>query len=332
MDIKKNHTFAPRFSDLVIVTHMKDLNKNENNETAVAQPLLFKRQKRNRLFLFLTFFLLLTITLYTIYTAETFVPLRNYLAQDHYLFYWMILAGCGAEIVAGSMGMGYGVICATILLMMNVDPRAISGSIHASETITSAAGSISHFKLKNMDKELIKRLLVPAIIGTIFGALLLLYLGDEGSRWAKFTKPFIAIYTIILGVKILYNGFRGKVTNKEVKIVPLGLFAGFVDAFTGGGWGPLVTSAFIKNGHTPRYVIGVSTFTNFAITVVSTLIFITVPEAINWRIALGLIIGGVLTAPVSALVTSKLHTRKIFFIIGALIILMGLATVYKAIF
>ena len=332
MDIKKNHTFAPRFSDLVIVTHMKDLNKNENNETAVAQPLLFKRQKRNRLFLFLTFFLLLTITLYTIYTAETFVPLRNYLAQDHYLFYWMILAGCGAEIVAGSMGMGYGVICATILLMMNVDPRAISGSIHASETITSAAGSISHFKLKNMDKELIKRLLVPAIIGTIFGALLLLYLGDEGSRWAKFTKPFIAIYTIILGVKILYNGFRGKVTNKEVKIVPLGLFAGFVDAFTGGGWGPLVTSAFIKNGHTPRYVIGVSTFTNFAITVVSTIIFITVPEAINWRIALGLIIGGVLTAPISALVTSKLHTRKIFFIIGALIILMGLATIYKAIF
>ena len=133
-------------------------------------------------------------------------------------------------------------------------------------------------------------------------------------------------------MKILYNGFRGKVTNKEVKIVPLGLFAGFVDAFTGGGWGPLVTSAFIKNGHTPRYVIGVSTFTNFAITVVSTLIFITVPEAINWRIALGLIIGGVLTAPVSALVTSKLHTRKIFFIIGALIILMGLATIYKAIF
>jgi ABC transporter, permease component len=311
---------------------MKDLNKNENGETVVAQAYSLRRQKRNRLFLFFAFSLLLAITLYTIYTTETFLPLKNYLSEDNYLFYWMILAGCGAEVVAGSMGMGYGVICATVLLMMNVDPRAISGSIHASETITSAAGSISHFKLKNMDKELIKRLLLPAILGTIIGALLLLYLGDEGNRWAKFTKPFIAIYTIILGVKILYNGFRGKVENKEVKTIPLGLFAGFVDAFTGGGWGPLVTSSFIKNGHTPRYVIGVSTFTNFVITVVSTLIFITVPEAINWRIALGLIIGGVLTAPVSALVTSKLHTRKIFFIIGALIIVMGLTTIYKAIF
>ena len=170
MVIKKSYTFALCFSDLIIVSYMKEFNKNETNETVVAQPYSLKRQKRNRLFLFLTFFLLLTITLYTIYTAETFVPLRNYLAQDNYLFYWMILAGCGAEIVAGSMGMGYGVICATVLLMMNVDPRAISGSIHASETITSAAGSISHFKLKNMDKELIKRLLVPAIAGTILGA------------------------------------------------------------------------------------------------------------------------------------------------------------------
>lgn len=254
------------------------------------------------------------------------------MAQENYLFYWMILAGCGAEIIAGSMGMGYGVICATILLIMNVDPRAISGSIHASETVTAAAGSISHFKLKNMDKELIKRLLIPAIIGTVIGALLLLYLGNEGNGLAKLTKPFIAMYTIVLGFKILRNGFRGKVENKEVKTIPLGLFAGFVDAFTGGGWGPLVTSSFIKNGHTPRYVIGVSTFTNFAITVVSTIIFITVPEAINWRIALGLIIGGVVTAPISALVTSKLPPRKIFFIIGFLIIIMGFTTIYKAIF
>ncbi|MEB3004301.1 sulfite exporter TauE/SafE family protein [Capnocytophaga sp. G2] len=310
---------------------MKSFKENENNPP-IVQAQLLKRQKRNRLLLFFIFFLLIGITLCIIYSTESLISLKNTLAQENYLFYWMILAGCGAEIIAGSMGMGYGVICATILLIMNVDPRAISGSIHASEMVTAAAGSISHFKLKNMDKELIKRLLIPAIIGTVIGALLLLYLGNEGNGLAKLTKPFIAMYTIVLGFKILRNGFRGKVENKEVKTIPLGLFAGFVDAFTGGGWGPLVTSSFIKNGHTPRYVIGVSTFTNFAITVVSTIIFITVPEAINWRIALGLIIGGVVTAPISALVTSKLPPRKIFFIIGFLIIIMGFTTIYKAIF
>ena len=85
---------------------MKDLNKNENSETVVAQAYSLRRQKRNRLFLFFAFSLLLAITLYTIYTIETFLPLKNYLSEDNYLFYWMILAGCGAEIVAGSMGMG----------------------------------------------------------------------------------------------------------------------------------------------------------------------------------------------------------------------------------
>ncbi|MBF1126535.1 MAG: sulfite exporter TauE/SafE family protein, partial [Capnocytophaga sp.] len=178
----------------------------EGEEHNAPQVHLLKRQKRNRLLLFFSFLLLIGIVFYTIYISESLLPLREALSRDNYIFYWMILAGCGAEIVAGSMGMGYGVICATILLMMNIDPRAISGSIHASETFTSAAGSISHFKLKNMDKELIKRLLVPAIIGTVVGALLLLYLGDEGSRWAKFTKPFIAVYTIVLGVKILAYG------------------------------------------------------------------------------------------------------------------------------
>ena len=310
---------------------MKDSRKDKNN-TPNTQIYLLKKQKRKRLVLFFSFLLLIGISIYTIYSSEALSSLRNSLAENNYLFYWMILAGCGAEIIAGSMGMGYGVICATILLMMNVDPRAISGSIHASETVTAAAGRISHFKLKTMDKGLIKKLLIPAIIGTIIGALLLLYLGNEGNGLAKLTKPFIAVYTIVLGIKILRNGFKGKVENKEVKTVPLGLFAGFVDAFTGGGWGPLVTSSFIKNGHTPRYIIGVSTFTNFAITVVSTVIFFTVPEAINWHIASGLIIGGVITAPLSALVTSRLHPRKIFFIIGALIIIMGLTTIYKSIF
>ena len=149
---------------------MKDSRKDKNN-TPNTQIYLLKKQKRKRLVLFFSFLFLIGISMYIIYSSESLTSLRNTLAENNYLFYWMILAGCGAEIIAGSMGMGYGVICATILLMMNVDPRAISGSIHASETVTAAAGSISHFKLKNMDKGLIKKLLIPAIIGTIIGAL-----------------------------------------------------------------------------------------------------------------------------------------------------------------
>ena len=186
--------------------------------------------------------------------------LQSELNKDNHLFYWMLLVGFGAEMVAGSMGMGYGVICTTLLLILNVPPAVVSASIHSAESFTSAAGTISHWQLGNINKKLARALALPAIIGSVAGALLLSYVGE---RYAKITKPFIAAYTIYLGIKILQNAFAKKRVSHEKKksnITALGLIGGFIDSFGGGGWGPLVTGTFIKNGHTPRFVIGSSTF------------------------------------------------------------------------
>ena len=40
--------------------------------------------------------------------------ITNKLSEENYIFYWMVLTGVCAELVAGSMGMGYGVICTTV--------------------------------------------------------------------------------------------------------------------------------------------------------------------------------------------------------------------------
>src|SRR4029079_5308632 len=101
-----------------------------------------------------------------------------------------------------SMGMGYGVICTTILLILNVSPPIISASIHSAESFTSATGTISHYKLGNVNMKLTKMLAVPAIIGAVIGALALTYVGE---KYAKITKPFLAIYTMYLGIRILKN-------------------------------------------------------------------------------------------------------------------------------
>src|SRR6185436_12464390 len=109
-----------------------------------------------------------------------------------------LLVGFLAEIVAGSMGMGYGVICTTILLILNIPPPIISASIHSAESFTTAAGSISHYKFGNVNKKLTKLLAIPAIVGAVCGALLLTYVGE---RYAKMTKPVIAAYTLYLGIR-----------------------------------------------------------------------------------------------------------------------------------
>jgi uncharacterized membrane protein YfcA len=280
----------------------------------------------------IAFVLLISLFLYFFLSAEQLTLLQATLNKDNHLFYWMLLIGFGAEVVAGSMGMGYGVICTSLLLILNVPPPVVSASIHSAEAFTSAAGTMSHWQLGNINKKLAKALALPAIVGAVAGALLLTYVGE---RYAKITKPFIAAYTIYLGIKILQNAFKKKTVNQQKKksnITVLGLIGGFIDSFGGGGWGPLVTGTFIKNGHTPRFVIGSSTFAKCILTVASATTFIFTIGIQHWNVVAGLLIGGIVTAPFSAMLTAKLPTKKMFVVVGVVVIVCGLITIGRAIF
>lgn len=278
-------------------------------------------------------FALIAITLCFLHQMELTDDILLVLSQNNHRFYWMLSVGFCAEIVAGSMGMGYGVICTTVLLMLNVPPPAISASIHTAETFTSAAGSLSHFKLKNVNKKLVQKLAIPAVVGAIIGAIALTYLGE---RYAKAVKPFIAAYTIYLGIQILKNGLKKSqktdTKHQKTNINLLGFSGGFIDSFAGGGWGPLVTGTLIKSGRIPRYVIGSSTVAKFILTITSAITFVITIGIKHWDIVLGLLIGGIITAPFSAMLTSKLPTKKIFFIVGCLVVFLGCVTIYKSIF
>lgn len=315
----------------------------ENNveEVLAGEPVLStdvvasSRKRVNRYFISAAVIIAIAIGFYLVYPYIHIDVIREFLNKENHLFYWMLLTGFLAEIVAGSMGMGYGVICTTILLILNIPPPIISASIHSAESFTSAAGTISHFKLGNVNKKLTKLLAIPAIIGAVIGAIALTYVGE---RYAKMTKPFIAAYTMYLGIRILSNAFRKKNGNgqngvkKKTNITRLGLIGGFIDSFGGGGWGPLVTGTFIKNGRTPRYVIGSSTVAKFILTVASAVTFIFTVGIQHWNIVAGLLIGGIVTAPFSAMLTSKLPVRRMFIVVGIVVIAMSLITLFRAIF
>jgi hypothetical protein len=300
--------------------------------SSVNELVSSRRKVLNKYMVALSVVAIIVLLTYLFLSAEQLSQLQLALHKDNHIFYWMLLVGFSAEVVAGSMGMGYGVICTTILLVLNVPPTVISASIHSAESFTSAAGSVSHWQLGNINKKLVKSLAIPAIIGAVTGALLLTYVGE---RYSKMTKPFIAFYTMYLGIKILQNAFRAKEGSqqmKKVNITRLGLIGGFIDSFGGGGWGPLVTGTFIKNGHTPRYVIGSSTFAKCILTVASAITFIFTIGIQHWNIVAGLLIGGIVTAPFSAMLTSKLPTKKMFIAVGVVVIFCSLVTIYKAVF
>ena len=132
------------------------------------------------------------------------------------LFYWMILIGFVAQLIDGLLGMGYGLTSTAALLSAGIPLPAISGSIHTAEMFSSGASGLSHYKFGNVNKKLLKFLIIPGVIGAVSGAVLLSMFSLE---YTHIIKPILAFYTFLLGVRILVRVFGKKKETKKLKNV-----------------------------------------------------------------------------------------------------------------
>ncbi len=239
----------------------------------------------------------------------------------------IIFVGFIAQIIDGSLGMAYGVTGNSFLLTLGLPPAVASASVHASEVVTTLVSGLSHWKLGNTDKRTVLRLLIPGVIGGGLGAYILTSLDGN------VIKPYISVYLLIMGLRILYKAFRPtEEHDREPKtslLVALGLVGGLCDAIGGGGWGPVVTTTLISTGHSPRKTIGSVNFSEFFVTVTESLVFILTIGLTHWKIILGLLIGGVIAAPVGAFLTKKLPTKLIMIFVGCLIVILQINTLYQ---
>ncbi len=239
----------------------------------------------------------------------------------------MLLAGFLAQMIDGALGMGYGVTSATILLSAGVNPAAISGSIHTAEMFASGASGYSHYRFGNVNKKLFKVLVIPGVIGAILGAILLTQLGE---KHIEILRPIMAGYTLLLGIRIFILAFRKK--QKQKKFRRYGALAGaggFLDSFGGGGWGPIVTTTLITKGRSPKYVIGSVSLTEFFVTLASAFTFFTLLGVSHWQTIVGLVLGGLVAAPLAAKLTGRLPRRTSFILLGALVIFWSFRILVK---
>lgn len=236
-------------------------------------------------------------------------------------FILIIFIGFLAQLIDGSLGMAYGVSSTTFLTAIGVPPKIASASVHTAEVFTTLVSGISHWKMKNIDWKIFKSLVFTGVVGGIIGAFILVKFPSD------LVSPFVSVYLLIMGFIVLIRGIFG-VTGTLVKgnrLAFLGLVGGFFDAVGGGGWGPIVTSTMVASGHPPRYTIGSVNTVEFFVTVVQSLTF-TVLLGIGqyWQYILGLAIGGVIAAPLSAYICAKISTKKLLIIVGNLIIALNL--------
>lgn len=243
------------------------------------------------------------------------------------------LAGFGAQLVDGSLGMGYGLTSSTLLIAIGLAPALASASVHLAEIATSAASAYSHARMGNVDKKVLSRIAIPGALGAFLGATVLSHLSTQAAR------PWASTLLLVLGIYVLLRFARHRtVVLKRGRpgtrlLAPLGLVGGFVDATGGGGWGPVTTPALLANGRmAPGRVIGTMNAAEFLVSVAASVGFILGLglSAIDWRILVPLMVGGVIAAPIGAWIAHRLPMRIMGVAVGGLIIVTNAFTLMHA--
>ncbi|MBD8058125.1 sulfite exporter TauE/SafE family protein [Cellulomonas sp. JH27-2] len=246
----------------------------------------------------------------------------------------LAIVGLAAQLVDGSLGMAYGVTSTTLLLAIGTNPAAASATVHLAEIGTTLASGVSHWRFGNVDWRVVWRVGVPGAIGAFLGATFLANLSFE------LAKPVMSTILLVLGLYILIRftvkGLRKDRLGQPLRkrfLAPLGLFAGFVDATGGGGWGPVGTPALLASGRMePRKVIGSIDTSEFLISVAASLgfLFALGSQGIDFLWVAALLVGGVIAAPVAAWLVRLLPPRILGSAVGGIIVLTNARTLLNS--
>ena len=262
-----------------------------------------------------------------------FVTREVNLALNSPALWWFIGAGVLAQTVDGALGMAYGVTANSLLMANGVPPAAATAAVHLSEVFTTGFSGFSHYRLGNFNRGLFLRLLVPGLIGAVAGAYLVSQIDG------KLLKPWVSGYLLIMGVFILFKAWRSyqqktaKLLPKEVtaaKVAPLALLGGFVDSVGGGGWGPVVTTTLLGNGHAPKATIGSVNAAEFFLTIASATAFAFLIGFGYWTAIVGLVLGGLFAAPFAAWLTHRMKAQQLLVLVGLLITGLSIYNLSKA--
>ena len=256
---------------------------------------------------------------------------KYYVQEINPVFYYFLGASFVFAMIDGAIGMSYGVTSTTFSLSMGIPPASASMGVHLSEIMSNGIAGWMHYRMGNINWKLFKLLLIPGIIGAVMGAYLLSSLED----YSTYTKPFVSLYTLILGIVIFKKALKvgQKRTTAKIKRIPLlGFGGGFIDAVGGGGWGSIVLSTLIAGGRSPRFSLGTVKLSRFFIALMSSLTFITMLNGKHWEAVAGMVIGSALAAPIAAKISNKISAKAIMLAVAVIVIAISINSIAKFIF
>jgi len=261
----------------------------------------------------------------------------------------IVLMAFVAEYFDSTLGMGYGTSLTPILLLLGYQPMQIVPCILLSELFTGIFAGLIHNKMGNvhlftgekhdfrnsqlnfisnlksyLPKDLKIALLIAmcSMVGTVAAVIIAVSLPKF------YVKLNIGILILTMGLLIL-------ITSKKVfkfswkKIIGLSVVASFNKGMSGGGYGPVVTSGQLLSGVDGKSAIGITSFAEGLTCLVGLIMYISMNQAIDWTLAPFLVVGGMLSVPLSGITVKRMKTEKLRVIIGIVTVGLGLLALGK---
>jgi len=265
----------------------------------------------------------------------------------------IIIIAFFAEYIDSTLGMGYGTTLTPILLLFGFEPLQVVPAVLLSELITGVLAGFTHHSLGNVDfrpKTMsIKRIYIAikklgmfesfnrgipqnlkvvllisscSVVGMIVAVLIATNIPSF------YLKLYIGLLVLIIGIVILLTLSKNYRFSWK-RIIGLSLIASFNKGMSGGGYGPVVTGGQLLSGVNGKNAIGITSLAEGLTCIVGVIVYLLTKNVIDWALAPYLIIGAVVSVPVSVITVKKIRTEKLRIIIGVVTLILGLITLGK---
>jgi uncharacterized membrane protein YfcA len=242
------------------------------------------------------------------------------------IFIPLVILAFVAEYFAATLGMGYGTTLAPVLIILGYEPLVLVPAILFSQFLAGFAAAGFHHRFRNMTLSENREEREAAIIFSAMGLGGVIVAAFANlSLPALSVKSYIAITVMAMGVLMIANVRRESPYSRS-RLAVIGVFAAFNKGISGGGYGPIATSGQIISGIRPRAAIAITALVEGVICALGIAIYYVLAVYPAVILTLGMTVGALIAAPLSALTTAKLEQNLLRTVVAISTFAIGLVT------